>query len=487
VRLGERRRVGPLLVRGEWGAGKSHFISYVRAVCRDLEVASSVVNLNARGHALNHPQRSYPLLAENVELGGLPRGLRRVLIAKLADEEGRRRLERFSKYPASGELEKAIRSLCRHCEGEDLPVVEHFAWTTVLGGDVAWANYAYKRAKALERIAALGRLFRALGAPGLVLLFDEAETIDQLSNVRSRKGAYSVLGTLSRMDRVWCIFAVTKRFDHALGWDVPGVLDDYGLSKDARWFLRKWDKGDLDVLDPPGVDRRAARVLAAKVEDLYERAHAFRLGDPAGLRARVDEWAADPGRNPRTLMRKVIHYLDCLRPLPSVSQAVQPATENAGRYWGTQVLPGEETLLTGSGSVGTRSGSEKPLASHAPPSARLATPRSGSEEESAPLPAYPPSARVSPNPMPENEEDLWRQLKEARRQKEELEAQLEGEKANQSRGFYMKVSEEGAASLYGLRRFPITFYMQEWVRILDMKDEIRAFLKEYEGELARKR
>ena len=69
---------------------------------------------------------------------------------------------------------------------------------------------------------------------------------------------------------------------------------------------------------------------------------------------------------------------------------------------------------------------------------------------------------------------------------EELEAQLAAEKAKQARAVYLKVSEKGGASLYGIRRFPITFYVEEWNRILDMEPEIRAFLKAHEGELATK-
>ena len=88
--------------------------------------------------------------------------------------------------------------------------------------------------------------------------------------------------------------------------------------------------------------------------------------------------------------------------------------------------------------------------------------------------------------MPETEEDLRRQLDEMKRQKEEAEAQLAAEKAKQTRAVYLKVSEKGGASLYGIRRFPITFYVEEWNRILDMEPEIRAFLKAHEGELATK-
>jgi hypothetical protein len=80
--------------------------------------------------------------------------------------------------------------------------------------------------------------------------------------------------------------------------------------------------------------------------------------------------------------------------------------------------------------------------------------------------------------MTENEEDYQKRI-------DELEAQLAAEKAKQTRAVYLKVSEKGGASLYGIRRFPITFYVEEWNRILDMEPEIRSFLRAHEEELAR--
>ena len=88
--------------------------------------------------------------------------------------------------------------------------------------------------------------------------------------------------------------------------------------------------------------------------------------------------------------------------------------------------------------------------------------------------------------MSEHEEELRRQLEEMKKQKEEAEAQLAAEKAKQTRAVYLKVSEKGGASLYGIRRFPVTFYVEEWNRILDMEPEIRAFLKAHESELTTK-
>jgi hypothetical protein len=68
----------------------------------------------------------------------------------------------------------------------------------------------------------------------------------------------------------------------------------------------------------------------------------------------------------------------------------------------------------------------------------------------------------------------------------ELEASLAAEKAKVERAVFLRVSEKGGASLYGIRRFPITFYVEEWTRILDMEPQIRQFLVEHKGELTTK-
>ena len=81
--------------------------------------------------------------------------------------------------------------------------------------------------------------------------------------------------------------------------------------------------------------------------------------------------------------------------------------------------------------------------------------------------------------MPESEEELRKRISE-------LESQLEGQKERARQGVYLKVAAKGGVSVYGIRRFPITFYLEEWNRILDMSDEIRAFLREHESELSKR-
>ena len=47
----------------------------------------------------------------------------------------------------------------------------------------------------------------------------------------------------------------------------------------------------------------------------------------------------------------------------------------------------------------------------------------------------------------------------------------------------MKVSEKGALSVYGMGRFPVTLYKEQWLKLLGIADDIKAFIKENEAKL----
>jgi hypothetical protein len=53
-------------------------------------------------------------------------------------------------------------------------------------------------------------------------------------------------------------------------------------------------------------------------------------------------------------------------------------------------------------------------------------------------------------------------------------------------GVTMKVSEKGALSIYGMGRFPVTLYKEQWLKLLAMSDDIRAFILANEGQLKKK-
>jgi hypothetical protein len=69
---------------------------------------------------------------------------------------------------------------------------------------------------------------------------------------------------------------------------------------------------------------------------------------------------------------------------------------------------------------------------------------------------------------------------------EKLKAENAALKARGGKGVSMKVSEKGGLSVYGLGRFPVTLYQEQWLKLLDLADDIRAFIRENEGKLKKK-
>lgn len=70
---------------------------------------------------------------------------------------------------------------------------------------------------------------------------------------------------------------------------------------------------------------------------------------------------------------------------------------------------------------------------------------------------------------------------------ERLKAENEALKNKKSGGtLTMKVSEKGALSVYGMGRFPVTLYKEQWNKLLSIAEEIKAFIKENDSYLKSK-
>ena len=69
---------------------------------------------------------------------------------------------------------------------------------------------------------------------------------------------------------------------------------------------------------------------------------------------------------------------------------------------------------------------------------------------------------------------------------EKLRAENERLKKAAGRGGSIRVSEKGGVSIYGLGRFPVTLYKEQWTKLLDMSDEIRSFLVANDAQLKTK-
>ena len=309
------RPISPLLVQGEWGSGKSHLLEYARAACHALRVAHACVSIDARSHALNYPQYFYPVLARSLECE-LGTGVHEIARTCLEGPQAER-LRDFVRTSPRSPFTNALLELSLNREREkSLSLIDHPAWTTLGGEDLSFADYSYLRDKALVRLQELAEFSRTLGFGGIVLLFDEAETVDQLWNVRSRMGAYRVFGALCQMRHVWCIFAITKRFRRTVENDIGnGILTRSRLSQEARAFLHAWRTQSLDILQPPTMRPSMATDLVERMISVYSRAHGTNSQSRERLNVCLRDWEANPSANPRTLIRSIIQQLDVGRNL----------------------------------------------------------------------------------------------------------------------------------------------------------------------------
>ena len=78
-----------------------------------------------------------------------------------------------------------------------------------------------------------------------------------------------------------------------------------------------------------------------------------------------------------------------------------------------------------------------------------------------------------------SDEDLKAELERLRNENASLKKSAES-------NIRMKVSEKGAVSVYGMGRFPVTLYKEQWLKLLDMSPQIRTFIAENEAQLKTK-
>jgi hypothetical protein len=76
-------------------------------------------------------------------------------------------------------------------------------------------------------------------------------------------------------------------------------------------------------------------------------------------------------------------------------------------------------------------------------------------------------------------DDLRAEIEKLRKENEQL-------KARSDRGLTLKVSEKGGVSLYGIGKFPVTLYKEQWLKILGMASEIEMFIRDNESVLKTK-
>ena len=78
-----------------------------------------------------------------------------------------------------------------------------------------------------------------------------------------------------------------------------------------------------------------------------------------------------------------------------------------------------------------------------------------------------------------SEDDLKAEIERLRAENEQLKKPTRGQMS-------LRVSEKGALSVYGLGRFPVTLYREQWEKLVGMGEEIRRFIQDNDHLLKKK-
>ena len=83
----------------------------------------------------------------------------------------------------------------------------------------------------------------------------------------------------------------------------------------------------------------------------------------------------------------------------------------------------------------------------------------------------------------DQQQEIQRELERLREENEQLKSQKKRSTTNE---LSLKVSQKGAVSLYGMGRFPVTLYKEQWLRLLGHEEHIRQFISDNESDLKSK-
>lgn len=303
----EIERVGktktkPIIIKGEWGTGKTNLLNYLREYALTKQIVVTHVNLDGRSAAVNHPQRYYHRIIREMRLPGVKGKGLPSLFNTLSNSETLKK--RTIKWANSNHYHSELaRGFYWLFNGNS-----HYAIQILLGTDISFADYNYLKVKCINRITEWGKYFKFIGFKGFMIQFDELETIVQLWNSLSRKGAYRVLYQFCGLKNIWPIFATTERLDSQIAEDlVFGNLDD----EYARKFVKFYTKND--DFRPPGPEPRFVTQLLKKINKLYSAV--YTLPESVELNSIKNRWSKMPFKNYRRLIRLTIDYFDRLRPI----------------------------------------------------------------------------------------------------------------------------------------------------------------------------
>jgi hypothetical protein len=323
-----------LLVTGDYGEGKSHWLGALRHLGLKAGLAICYMSADGWASALNHPQRFLPLLVATLEIPGQnAAGYRDFLYSRLLDTDSAHELAPLleRRFGGQSNAERAcledLRRLLR--VAPDPESLEAPQLRTAVSGYLSGESSRHRSATPDVRLATYRLLqvcidvVRSTGATGLLLLVDEAESIfTKLPTTLSRYGAFRVLSALSHGQHLTDCKVAMGLTPDAVRWVVAGAAGIAGdpralVEEPVKRFADDFIHGRMPVVECGRLTPRHRRELLDRIRAIHERAMGWSLGP--SQQARWDtliEKAAGMNVPLRVLVRGGVEFLDMQHSVP---------------------------------------------------------------------------------------------------------------------------------------------------------------------------
>jgi hypothetical protein len=323
---GEGRTAHGLLIRGDFGTGKSHTLEYLSEIALDRKFVCSRICIS-KETPLHDPAKLFEAAAESAAVPGRTgSALPEIANQLVFNSQPYRDLERWAnhasaaldaRFPASLLLFERFQSdhefrdrMIRFWAGERLAIGEVKSRLRQIGETLS-VEFTSLRDLAIQRFRFASRLIRAAGYSGWVLLIDEVELIGTYSLLQ-RAGSYVEIGRIMTAsgDSGIPVLAITEDFVHAVlegkgdREKIPAKLE--GRAQSSGTSDVSLALAGMRILGEKGISLRRPDEAAlddayGRIRDLYARAYDWQPPPPANtmreqttpLRAYIRRWITE--------------------------------------------------------------------------------------------------------------------------------------------------------------------------------------------------
>jgi bacteriophage exclusion system BrxC/D-like protein len=303
-------------LQADYGLGKSHMLRAIESLAKKSNFAVTHVVMDGYAHAFNHPARYLHSILENLTIPETElKGLGKLVHYWLKSPKRESLLKWARHFNSDRELTYAILNMSTDNYDHFKRILEsrHIQHKT---GRSSYSIF-YKK------IETLGKLCHAVGLKGIVILFDEVETISTLlANIRSRLLSYEILNNFVRAKYYpysCFFFAITPDFGFKINADGENYLNYKYQYAEGLKFVVKWLENDLNILQLLSISKTENLRLCCSLKILHEFAYAWsssnRISDQF-VEAFVDE-AAKFSLTQREIIKSFVNILEVCQQNPS--------------------------------------------------------------------------------------------------------------------------------------------------------------------------